>query len=234
VQKAKTFYTELFGWSFADNDGYTTIYNKGNPIGGIINIAHKPDTDKEAVWLPSMSVQNVDKAVNTVIAHKGMIIKGPLDMQQRGRGALVSDALGAHIVLLHAKGGDPLDSDAKMGDWLWNELWTSNADKSSTLYSKLGGYDLSKTKTGYAILESNDIWRAGIREVSKEGVKSRWVGVVRVSNLQNSMDKVIKLGGKVRMKPHKEIANGNVAVISDNTGALLVIQRWSHEIKGGK
>lgn len=235
VSKAKHFYAGLFGWSFEDKGGYTTIYHHDKAIGGMMHVAHKSDKNAEAVWLSSMSVENVDKAITEIKANKGTVLKGPLDMPKRGRGVLVSDAQGAHIVLLHSKGGDPLDAKVNMGDWLWNELWTSNPNESEALYRILGKYDTVSKAGEYRILEHKGKWRAGIRDISKEDARSRWVSVVRVADLQKSMDKVKQFGGQVLMNPHKEIAKGNIAVIADNTGALLLLQRWSDSVKeGGK
>lgn len=235
VAKAKQFYAGLFGWSFEDKHGYTTIYHHEKAIGGMMHVAHTSDKNTEAVWLPSLSVENVDTAIVEVKAKKGTVLKGPIDMPQRGRGVLVSDAQGAHVVLLHAKGGDPMDATPKMGDWLWNELWTPNPKESESLYRRLGKYDTVSKSGEYRIFKNKGKWRAGIRDVSKEDAKSRWVSVVRVADLQKSMDKVKHLGGQVLMAPHKEIADGNVAVIADNTGALLLIQHWSGSVKeGGK
>lgn len=235
VAKAKQFYAGLFDWSFKDEAGYTIIYHDGKPIGGMMHVAHASDKKAEAIWLPSLSVENVDSAITEVQIKKGTVLKGPIDMPQRGRGALVSDAEGAQIVLLRTKEGDPLDATPQMGDWLWNELWTVNPEASESLYRGLGKYD-SVSKAGeYRILKHQGKWRAGIRDISKEDARSRWVSVVRVADLQKSMTKVESLDGQVLMKPHKEIANGNVAVIADNTGALLLLQRWSGHIKeGGK
>jgi len=235
VSKAKQFYAGLFDWTFEDKGGYVTIYHQGKAIGGIMHVAHTSDKSTEAVWLSSLSVENVDSAIAEVKSKKGTVLKGPIDMPQRGRGVLVSDAQGAQIVLLRAKGGDPLDTTPQMGDWLWNELWTSNPNESELLYRALGKYDAVSKIGEYHILKHKGKLRAGIRDVSKEDVKSRWVSVVRVADLQKSMVKAESLGGQVLMKPHKEIANGNVVMIADNTGALLLLQRWSGSVKeGGK
>ncbi len=235
VAKAKQFYTGLFGWSFEDKSGYTTIYHHDKAIGGMMQVAHASDKNTEAVWLSSLSVQNVDSAIVEVKAKQGKVLKGPLHMPQRGRGALVSDAQGAQIVLLRSKGGDPLDTTPKIGAWLWNELWTNNVKESEALYRTLGQYDTVSKAGMYRILKHEGKWRAGIRDISKEDAKSRWVSVVRVADIHKSMEKVRHLGGQVLMKPHKEIGDGNVAVIADNTGALLLIQRWTDTVKeGGK
>jgi predicted enzyme related to lactoylglutathione lyase len=47
--------------------------------------------------------------------------------------------------------------------------------------------------------------------------------------------KVKDLGGAVLVTPSKAFHNGNVAIISDNVGAILILQHWSDRtVKGGK
>lgn len=225
VSAAKTFYSGLFGWSFEEEDAYTTIYNRGKLIGGMMEVSPKSGR-AEAVWLPSVSVSNVDSAVGYVNSKKGKVLKGPLDMKERGKGVLVSDPHGAQLVLIHAKGGDPVDATPQMGDWLWNELWTHKPKESYDFYRKLGQYDASTQKDNYRILKQKGKWRAGLRHVSKDDVKVRWVPVVRVVDPKMITDKVEKLGGKVLMEAHPSFLDGNVALISDNTGALVIVQRW--------
>ncbi|PHS38940.1 MAG: hypothetical protein COB07_02680 [Sulfurovum sp.] len=236
ISAAKEFYSGLFAWTFDEKDDYISIYNRGKLIGGMMQVTAKEKS--AAVWLPTLSVKNVDKALVYVKAKNGKVLKGPLDMKMRGRGALVSDAQGAHLVLLRAKEGDPLDREAKIGDWLWNELWSKDPAKSDAFYRKLGTYGTSEVRDRYRILKSKGKWRAGIRDVSmvSEGeIKTRWVPVVRVDNLARSTKKVEELGGDILVTPSKVFHNGNVAIISDNVGAILILQYWSDSAaKGGK
>ena len=227
VSEAKAFYSALFGWSFKDEGSYTTIYNHGKLMGGMMEVSPKEGSTAEALWLPSVSVSNVDRAIDYVTRKKGKVLKGPLDMKSRGKGVLVSDPHGAHLVLLHAKGGDPVDTTPQMGDWLWNELWTHKPKESYDFYRKLGQYDASTQKDNYRILKQKGKWRAGLRHLSKDDVKVRWVPVVRVVDPKMITDKVEKLGGKVILEAHKSLYNANVALIADNTGALLIVQRWA-------
>ncbi len=231
VASSRTFYAGVFGWTFETSGTYTQILNQGNLIGGMMQVRPTVDSKAEAVWLPSLSVANLDKSVRYLKSEKGKVIKGPLEMKERGRGALVSDPQGAQLVLLHTKNGDPKDVTPQIGDWLWNELWTNTPQESYSFYRKLGGYDTSKIKNDYRLLIRKGKWRAGIRDVSKEDLKARWVPAIRVSNLKETMTKVKALGGEVLVSPHKELVNGDVALISDNTGALVILQRWE---KGGK
>jgi len=226
VASSRTFYAGLFGWTYENRGNYTQILNQGNLIGGMMKIRPTVDSKAEAVWLPSLSVANVDQSISYIKSKKAKVIKGPLEMKERGKGVLISDPQGAQLVLLDTKGGDPKDVTPQVGDWLWNELWTNTPKESYSFYRKLGGYDSSKMKNGYRLLSSKDKWRAGIRDVSKEDIKARWVPAIRVSDLEETMTKAKALGGEVLVSPHKELVNGDVALITDNTGALVIIQRW--------
>ena len=227
VSAAKAFYSGLFAWTFEEQCEYTTIYNRGKLIGGMMKVSPKPGSTAEAIWLPSMSVNNVDSAVGYVESKKGKVLKGPLDMKERGKGVLISDPHGAHIVLLHAKGGDPVDATPQVGDWLWNELWTNKPKESYEFYRKLGKYDASENRDKYRILKRKGKWRAGVRDVTKHDVNVHWVPVIRVKDPKMIVSKVVKLGGKVLVEPHKSFINGDVAIIADNTGAHLIVQRWT-------
>ena len=231
VAASRTFYAGVFGWEFKTKGSYVQIFNQGNLIGGMMQVRPTVDSKAEGVWLPSISVADVDKSIRYLKFKKGKVLKGPIDMNERGRGALVSDPEGAQLVLLHTKNGDPKDVTPQEGDWLWNELWTNTAQNSYSFYRELGGYDSSKIKNGYGLLIHQGKWRAGIRDVSKEDLKPRWVPAIRVSDLEETMRKVKTLEGEVLLTPHKELVDGNVALIADNTGALVIIQRWE---EGGK
>ena len=224
---SRKFYGELLGWTFTPRGNYLEIHNGTRKIGGIAQV--ESDTDKQktaASWLASMSVADVDAAIARVQAHKGKVINGPLDMPLRGRGALVSDSRGAHLVLLHAKDGDPEDRKAEMGDWLWNEIWTNVPDETIAFYKAIGNYSEVKRSDDYAILINQGKWRAGVR-FSDHDVTIRWVPAIRVSDPGSLLGKVETLGGTVWIRPGDLPGNPGTALISDNMGALLILQRWT-------
>jgi predicted enzyme related to lactoylglutathione lyase len=43
------------------------------------------------------------------------------------------------------------------------------------------------------------------------------------------LEKVEELGGTVLLRPDEPPSNGDTALISDTSGALLMLQRWSPE-----
>ncbi len=224
---SRTFYSGLFGWSFREHGNYTEILNSGHRIGGIFEA--KPKDGKQAVsqWIASISVPDVAQAISFVESQGGAIIHPPVDMPLRGRGALIRDPRGGHLVVLHAKGGDPPDREPAIGDWLWNENWSTTLDQAAAFYRKLGGYETVVHGDGYSVLINEGRWRAGIRRISDEKYNGCWVPVVRVEDPQTLLKQVENLGGVVWVRPGENPRNKDTALIRDNTGALLILQKWS-------
>jgi len=223
---AGKFYEKLFGWQIEYQGHYAVVRNDGKLIAGILQAEPADGRTADGVWLPSVSVADVDAAADLVKANGGKILKGPLDMEQRGRGVLISDPQRADLVLLSAKGGDPADTDAAMGDWLWDELWTNDPDAIGEFYSQVLGYDEMAQGDQYDVLLHEGEWRAGIRHVQSQKEHMLWVPVVRVADPEVTSQRVGELGGVVWVAPDEAPSNGDTALIGDPTGALLLIQRW--------
>jgi len=226
---AQSFYGELFGWSFRDTGGYIQIYNGDELIGGILGIRPEPGKARQVPgqWLAFLSVEDVDNAAETVKANGGKIINGPMPLGERGRGVLISDPAGAHLLLLRANGGDPVDREPGIGDWLWNEVWTLDPDPLVSFYTEVGQYEDTLQGDDYVVLIDEGRWRAGIRTIQQKAYAGRWVPVVRVKDPAALLDKVRQLGGTVLLEPGEGDASGDTALITDNAGAMLILQRWT-------
>ena len=233
-EAAAAFYEKLFGWQIEYKGHYTVVRNGGKLIAGILKVEPPDGKARDGVWLPSVSVADVDTAVSMVEGNGGKILKGPVDMDQRGRAVLISDPHQANLVLLNAKGGDPVDGKAAIGDWLWDEVWTTEPDNTEAFYSAVLGYDELVSGGKYAVFTHKGKWRAGMRHIEKNKEQMLWVPVVRVSDPEVTTQQVRELGGVVWVSPDKAPGIGDTALISDPTGALLLIQRWpSQAHKGG-
>ncbi|RDH82890.1 MAG: hypothetical protein DIZ80_11520 [endosymbiont of Galathealinum brachiosum] len=224
---AGRFYEKLFGWQIEYRDRYAVVRNGNKLIAGILQLESTDEFAREGVWLPSVSVTDVKAAINRVEANGGKILKGPVEMQRRGEAVLISDPQRADLVLLKAKGGDPVDVEAAIGDWLWDELWTNDAEKLELFYQRVLGYDETVLGEGYDVFKSQKKWRAGIRHVADDVKHMLWVPVIRVVDPELIVQRVEELGGVVWITPEEAPGNGDIALISDPTGALLLIQRWA-------
>jgi len=226
IKLAGKFYTDLFGWDIKYINNYAVIRNNGRLIGGMLQIIPQDGNEKPAVWLPSVSVENIEQAVKRATDQGGKILNGPLDMDKRGRAALIRDTQGCDIVLLNAKGGDPDDTDAQPGDWLWDELWSNEPQSSIVFYRNLLAYDEVIAGEKYDVFLSNNKWRAGVRHLKDKDTQAQWVPVVRVADPEQLLKRVEELGGVVWVTPDELPGSNGTALIGDSSGALLLIQRW--------
>jgi predicted enzyme related to lactoylglutathione lyase len=227
VAAAKDFYGQLFGWTFEQLGGYTVVSNNSQKIGGMAQVGEESAKTGAARWISSLSVADVDKAASLITEAGGTVHVGPLELINRGRGALVDDPQGAQFLLLYATDGDPVDSEPVIGSWLWHELWSNNTEASLAFYQKLVGYDFEGEKDDYLILLKDEQWRAGIRFLDDSELEMRWVPVVRVADTEETAERAEQLGGKLLVGPRDTASGGSVALLSDRSDALVIIQRWS-------
>jgi hypothetical protein len=233
LQLAGKFYEELFGWQVEYQEHYAVVSHGGKHIAGILKVETADDRVREGIWIPSVSVADVDAAASRVQANGGKVLKGPVDMDKRGRAVLVRDSQRADLVLLSAKGGDPADAEAAIGDWLWDEIWTNDPDKTSSFYQSVLGYDELDLGDKYDVFIHQGEWRAGMRHVGDEKEYRLWMPVVRVADPEAIAQRVNELGGVVWVAPDEAPSDGNTALIGDATGALLLIQRWPPQASTG-
>jgi len=223
---AGKFYEQLFGWQIEYQGQYAVVRNGDKLIAGILQVEPVDGQERDAVWIPSVSVADVDAAAELVIANGGIIMKGPADMEKRGRAVLISDPQRADMVLLNAKGGDPVDAEPAIGDWIWNEIWTDDPEVSEAFYATVLGYDEMVPGDDYDVFVYKGKWRAGMRHLQDKNDHMLWVPVVRVADPEATARRVEELGGVVWITPDEAPSKGNTALIGDTTGALLLIQRW--------
>lgn len=231
---AGEFYEELFGWQIEYRGEYAVVRNGDKLIAGILQVKSSDDYARDGVWIPSVSVDDVDAAARQAEANGGKILNGPVDMERRGRVVLISDPQRADLVLLSAKGGDPADAEAAIGDWLWDEIWTNDPERIEKFYRSLLGYDEMVSADDYDVFMHKGKWRAGIRHVRDDSEHMIWVPVVRVADPEATVQRVREIGGVVWVAPDEKPSNGDTALIADTTGALLLIQRWPPQASQGK
>ena len=225
VQAAQKFYKELFGWRFEASTGssdYSVIYSGDKPIGGIVGQENKDPKVQESIWLASLSVEDVDRAVSTVKARYGKVLDDPIDVKGRGRMAVIQDPEGAELVLIRAAGGDPVEMDVNPGEWLWVDLFTRDAKSANEFYEALAGYTAQTVATegdhSYNLLKKNDRAFAGVVEIPWEDVEPNWLPYVKIDDLEGTISRAEKLGGILIL--HIE----NVAIIADPSGGVFGIQ----------
>lgn len=231
------FYGRLFGWSFVgnlgENESYTLIRHHDVGIGGIVEVDELEGGVSRARWIPSLSVADVDRAVEMTKEQGGTVYFDPEDVPDRGRLAVVADPQGAVVAFLRASGGDPPETEPRINGWLWTELWTHDVSAAATFYRALVGYE--EEVVNIAVLKDYSVWtrggepRAGVRRLPWEEVQPNWLPYVRVDDPAVVAARVEGLGGRVLLAPSEQMRQGSVALIADPSGAVLALQKWPVE-----
>jgi uncharacterized protein len=100
---AKTFYGELFGWSFTDMDMgggmiYSTFKTDGGPGGGIMTNPGAP-----VMWTGYVGVADVKASTEKAKELGATVIMGPHEVPDMGWFTIMKDPTGATIAIWQAK-----------------------------------------------------------------------------------------------------------------------------------
>ena len=98
----------------------------------------------------------------------------------------------------------------------------------------VSGMNAQANRINDYVLVSRGFARATVRTLStgNANVNPTWLPYVRVTNVAETIEKAVQLGGKVLVAPKAEVLDGKVAVLEDPTGAAVGILSWVPETAG--
>jgi predicted enzyme related to lactoylglutathione lyase len=140
------FYTSLLGWSFrqlsSGQEPYALAMLNGQPVASLIQRPLPRKGQRGPAWLGFLSADDLDAATRAALAQGGKQ-RSPVRMYpQRGRQVLLEDPQGVVFGVVSATGGDPPDTLALSGQWIWSALFTGDPDNEAAFYQKVFGYDV--------------------------------------------------------------------------------------------
>jgi hypothetical protein len=228
--EATKFYCNLFGWTSTNIDqkgkSYTVFMNNDVPVAGLAPHTYAKENHPSR-WIGYISVADINAATAAIEKNGGKVHAAVRKFPDRGYQAIVADADGDAIGLIQSSSGDPADENTAPGAWNWFELYVPNPKATSDFYHLALNYEVapeanSDRKSDF-VLSSNGNARAGIAPIpedAKDG-KPRWLGVIRVADLDQTISKVAGLGGEVLVAPHAVEFGSRFAVILDPTGGTI-------------
>lgn len=231
------FYTSLFGWTAetlgSGNDTYTLFRLDGRPVAGMIHRPAREGSTTKGVWMPYFSVEDLTGALEATTRNGGRIEVAARDFPNRGDQAIIRDNQEALVGLMRTTDGDPDEYLAEYGELIWAQLWVRDPDQSLSFYKAVLGYTEMEGNPDDAnvydhIMGSDGRYRVSldrIPEVNTKGIPS-WFAFVRVENVEETVAKALELGGFLYLKPDPEIKDGQMAVVRDPAGAILVVLEY--------
>ncbi len=202
-----SFYRNVFGWSFYEENGYWLVLNNKIPIAGIyetplffkkIKMPH--------FWMNYLKVKNVQE---TVEASKNLkaIIEITEDDFFDGQIALIRDPQGAGFTIYDGKNLEGFVKNSP-GNLISRELHVSQAKNILAFYATLFNWQIE--------LVSKNLWQAKneegevvchIREIenSFKGKFEYWVNIFGVDKLSQTQEKILSNGGSILFKEENKV-----------------------------
>jgi hypothetical protein len=238
---ARHFYGGLFGWTFEEADGsrgqdYLIAMSGDTYVAGMVSIDGPDDEQRYSRWLPYISVDNVDDAVTRSVAAGATVAASARDVNL-GRVAALIDPQGAVIGLARSSVGDPDDRTTAPGPGrpVWNELLATDTAAASSFYQLLGNYGSREVEHGdgsYTLLARDGVSRAGLLEMPVEDEPPVWLTFFGVKDPAAAAALAVSLGGSVLRPVSEDVRGGTAAVVTDPSGAILVLQEWTQKTGG--
>jgi uncharacterized protein len=227
---ASKFYCGLLGWTATSIDqkgkAYTIFMNNGVPVAGLAPHSLAKESHPSR-WIGYISTNDIKATVAAVKGDGGVLHAQIKKFPDRGHQAIVADNEGNPIGLLQSSSGDPADADTAPGAWNWFEVYVKDTQAAANFYHQALGYDMapetrSDRKSDF-VLSSNGAARGGIAPIPSDvtGATPSWLGIIRVADLDKTLDKVSGLGGEVLLKPHTVEFGSRFAIILDPTGGTV-------------
>ena len=226
--KASTkFYTQLLALKSKDQNynkvwSHALLHRQGKRIGIIRKL---PDSLKSreipSMWVPYISVADVNKTVARVKDLKGNVLQEPTTIRGFAQLAIVSDPEGAVLTVWKPESKMGFDLINEPGAYCWSELYFNDRDREIGFYTDLFGW---KTKTmkmpnnvDYITFLKDDIEVAGAMKIQEDWgkVPPNWMVYLTVENIKVAAERVDVLKGHIEMGPIEAGDMGWFALVKD-------------------
>ncbi|HSP63001.1 MAG TPA: VOC family protein [Pyrinomonadaceae bacterium] len=238
---AKKFYAELFGWTTHDSPVgpdmvYTMLRLDGKDVGALYQKGEMMK-DVPTHWASYISVTSADEIAAKAKSLGGTVVKGPFDVMDVGRMAVIIDPTGAAFCIWQPKKHTGVGVKGQPNSLSWNELLTNDTTKAIDFYTKLFGWTAKShgAPMEYTEFVLGDTAFAGLMQIRPDmgPVPPHWGIYFAVDDCDATFKKATSLGAKAIVPP-MDIENvGRFATIMDPQGAVFQIIKLTpqHEEK---
>jgi uncharacterized protein len=230
IDKATTFYGELFGWK-ADTPqeefgGYFTFTKDGKHVGGCMK--NDGELGLPDAWGVHLMTNDAEKTAKETADHGGKVEMGPMVVGENGTSAMITDPGGAALGAWQPNQNKGFEVTREPGTPAWFELHTRAYDKAVDFYRDVFSWDthvVSDTdEFRYTTLGEGDTALAGIMDDSPYPGEepAHWAVYFAVADADATVKRVKELGGKVLSEP-EDTPYGRLARVADPTGTTFRI-----------
>ncbi|HSE69330.1 MAG TPA: VOC family protein [Nocardioidaceae bacterium] len=229
MEKARAFYSGLFGWEVPEGDpemgGYSNAVKDGRAVAGL---SPKMSPDQPTVWTTYLSVRDAAATMAKVTANGGRSMVEPMAVADLGTMAVAVDPAGAVVGFWQSGAHTGFRLADEPGSVTWNENLSRDWEKNKDFYAAVVGWgfdDMSGDGFEYAAFTVDGDTAGGIGRIGDDwpsDVPPHWNTYFKVAAMPSAVSRLQELGGTVLKEPW-ETPFGTMAAVSDDQGATFML-----------
>jgi predicted enzyme related to lactoylglutathione lyase len=236
---AARFYRGVLGWDLApggaDVGGYSTFRLGGGTVAGVMPA---PEEQVRPGWGVYFRTSDADAAVSAVEEAGGTVVFKPMDVMDRGRMAVLTDAAGAQFSVWQPGTVTGLDVAGVPGGLCWTELYTPDETEALDFYRSVFGWesaampmpggDGSYTMVGPADEGAESLFGGLVptpTDAAEAGSAPHWLLYFGVDDCDATVSAARERGAGVRVPPTDIEGVGRFAELADPYEAEFAVIR---------
>lgn len=227
---ARSFYTELFGWSATvdprpEAGGYAQFTHDGHGVAGV----GAPFAEGvPASWTTYIATADADASAEAVTANGGTVHQAPFDVLDAGRMALFSGPDGAVAGLWEARAHHGAAFVTEPGGWSWSHLATRDKAAAVAFYGAVFDWQLREDPNWGEFLalgeEGGEIASAAqMGDEVPADVPPHWQVTFMVDDADTLAERAVVLGATAQGPVRDMVMGGRTAELVDPQGAGFVV-----------
>lgn len=243
-EAAKSFYADIFGWTYVDNPmemngepagTYSMAMIGGNTPGGVFTQPKEHiEQGMPPAWQVYFTVNDIDASTAQVSELGGTVVVEPFNVEPMpsmtiGRMSIIQDPGGAHANLWQAISHIGASVRGEHGAIHWIECLSGDKDASVSFYTELFGVSMMSMpgmEEGYYMVAMIDGQPAfGVMDIPQEatdaGAPPHWGIYFHVDDIDATMELAVSKGAKVLTPAFDLQGVSRIGHIFDPQGAVL-------------
>jgi len=222
----KSFYTDVFGWSYAGGDpeygGYLTCLSRDREVAGI---GPQQDPSIPPQWTTYFATGDVDATCDRINKADGTVVFPPMTVGPMGRMSIAVDPQGNAFGLWQSGEQTGVRIYNEPGALVWNDAAVDDPQAAREFYTTVFGFSFDEVDGmgGYTTFATDDHPLGGLGG-HRTGSPKGWTTCFSVANTDTVVATVEKGGGKVIMAA-QDTPYGRFAVLEDPWGAAFAVMQ---------
>lgn len=189
-----SFFFGAFGWTGEVGPPETGYYTRMSKDGAVTGAIGQIDQGG-MVWVTYLHTDDIDQAAQSVAAHGGQVVAGPMQVMDFGHLAVVVDPVGAVFGLWQPGVFEGFAQAIAPGHAVWFDHGSPDPSAALAFYRDVFGLDVHEVPGG-AMLGHGDTYYFSVSK-NVEGNPSDWKPVILVESLSDLEGFVTSAGGPI-------------------------------------